>query len=123
MQAGKLDTLILIERKSVATNPTSGVETITWESLVLTADSPPAPVKIWAEVQDALPSKAESVVAGVGIAKSQTRCRLRWRNDIDSSMRVTVYRDPVQVYQIVGGPSDVDGRRVLIELMLEKYSS
>lgn len=123
MLAGKLDTLILIERKTVVPDPIYGTETIVWVPLDETDDSPPLPKKVWAEVQDALPSKAEGVVQGLNVAKNQTRIRLRWRNDVRMDMRVTVYRDPVVVMQIVGGPADVDGRKAMIEIMCERYSS
>jgi head-tail adaptor len=57
------------------------------------------------------------------VARNQTRLRMRWRDDINSSMRVTVHGDSDTVYQIVGGPADIDGRKSMIEMVLEKYSS
>jgi head-tail adaptor len=114
MDAGKLDRRITIERKVVTQDPTYGTELIAWTTV---ADRVPA------EIQDALPSRAESVVLGAGVARSQTRCRLRWRGDIDSSMRVTVHGDTDVIYQIVGGPAEIGGRKDGLELVLERYSS
>jgi len=121
MQAGKFDTLILIERRTVVPDAVYGSDTIVWVPLELSADAV-TPVKFWANVQDALPSKAEGVTQGLPVAKNQTRIRLRWRNDVRSDQRVTVYRDPVVILQIVGGPADIDGRRSEIEIMCERYS-
>ena len=56
------------------------------------------------------------------MARNQTRVRLRYRSDIDSTMRVTVHGDSDVVYQIVGGPAMI-GRKELTELVLERYSS
>jgi hypothetical protein len=38
-------------------------------------------------------------------------------------MRVTLHGDSDVIYQIVGGPADIDGRKSMIEMVLEKYSS
>ena len=122
-QAGKLDRQISIERKQVTLDPVYGTELIEWVPLVAEPGSPTVAVRFWAEVQDALPSKAESVVSGAVVAHNQTRIRMRWRDDIDSSMRVTVHGDSDTVYQIVGGPADIDGRKSQIEIMCERYSS
>ena len=122
-QAGKFDRQISIERKQVTLDPVYGTELVTWIPLVAEAGSPTVAVRFWAEVQDALPSKAEAVTQGLTVARNQTRIRMRWRDDIDSSMRVTVHGDSDVLYQIVGGPADIDGRKSQIEMVLEKYSS
>jgi head-tail adaptor len=114
MQAGRLDRLITIEQKSVTQNTTYGTELITWTTFA---------ALVPAELVDALPSRAEGVVLGVGVAHSQTRCRIRWRAGINSSMRVTVHGDTDVVYQIVGGPAEIGGRQRGLEMVLEKYSS
>lgn len=114
MQAGKLDRRITVEQKAVTQDPTYGTELISWT---------PVAVRVPAEIRDALPGRSEDVVFGVGVANSRTICRLRWRGDIDSSMRVTVHGDTDVVYQIVGGPSEIGGRKDGLELVLERYSS
>jgi len=118
-----MDRQISIERKQVTLDPVYGTELIAWVPLVAEPGSPTVAVRFWAEVQDALPSKAESVTSGLAVARNQTRIRMRWRSDIDSSMRVTVHGDTDVVMQIVGGPADIDGRKSQIEIVCEKYSS
>ena len=74
------------------------------------------------EVDD-FPSRSEAVRMGLAVARNQTRCRMPWRDDVDSSMRVTWHRDSDVVYSIVAGPADFGGNKEAIELMLERYSS
>lgn len=136
MDIGKLDRQITIERKVVTADPEYGTELVTWAPLVLVPVPrkvinwydyffapfhPPVAQRIWAEVQDALPSKAESVVQGLAVARNQVRIRFRWRADVDSSMRVV--DDTNVTMQIVGGPASVGGRKVLTEIVCERYSS
>lgn len=116
MRAGQLDRQILIERKSVTQDPTFGTELVTWVPL--------ASERFWAEVQDALPSRAESVTQGLNVARNQVRVRMRYRDDIDSSMRITVYGDGANtVLQIIGGPAPIAGRKQFLEMMCERISS
>lgn len=123
MSAGRMNRQITIERKQVTQDATFGTEVVTWIPLVAEAGSPTVAVKFWAEVMDALPSRAEAVTQGLQVARNQTRIRLRWRDDIDSSMRVTLHGDTDRVMQIVGGPAEIDGRKDMIELVCERFSS
>jgi len=121
MRAAALDRQILIERKQVTQDPTYGTELVTWVPLSTVSGQPE---RYWAEVQDALPSRSEAVTQGLVVARNQTRLRMRYRSDITSDMRVTVYGDGVNVvYQIVGGPAAIEGRKERIEMVLEKFSS
>lgn len=113
MNSGQLDRQISIERKQVSQDPVYGTEIVTWVLLE----------RFWAEVQDALPSRAEGVTQGLAVARNQTRIRFRYRNDVTSDMRVTVHGDTDVVMQIVGGPAMVGGRKVLTEIVCERYSS
>ncbi len=79
VQAGKLDRQITIERKSVTSDPNYGTEVITWAPLVVLPGSPPVAERFWAEVQDVMPSRSESVLQGLAVARNQTRIRIRWR--------------------------------------------
>ena len=121
--AGTLNRLITIERKQVVQDASYGTEVITWVPLAVLPGSPAVAERFWAEVQDALPSRSESVQQGLAVARNQTRIRIRWRSDVDSSMRITVHGDIDVVYQIVGGPAEIRGRRIMLEMMCEKYSS
>jgi head-tail adaptor len=94
-----------------------------WEPLVSRPGSPPVAVRWRAEVQDVLPSRSEAVRQGLAQARNQVRLRMRWRGDITSAMRVTVHGDSDVVYQIVGGPAEIGGRKVALEMMLERYTT
>lgn len=128
MAAGTFDTPITVERKEVTLDPVYGTEIVSWAPLI-GVGSPLVAVKFWAEVKPVMPSRSESVRQGLAQAREQVRLRLRWRNDIDSTMRVIVARDADDpsdtddIYQIVAGPTDIDGRRNMIEMMLERFSS
>lgn len=119
-----MDRQITIEYPVPTVDPTYGTEIITWSPLVRDGvGSPIIGVRFWAEIQDALPSRSEAVTQGLALARNQTRLRMRWRSDVTSAMRVTVHGDTDTVYQIVGGPAEIGGRKSMIELVLEKYSS
>lgn len=104
-----LDSRVTIEQKSVTQDATYGTEVITWALLAT----------VWAEVRDGLPSRSESVRQGLTQARDQVRVRMRYRADVDSSMRI---RLGDRVLQIVGGPAEI-GRREYMELMCETYST
>ena len=124
MRAGALQRQITVEKKSVTKEATFGTEIVEWVPLVALPGSPVIGERFWAEVQDVLPSRAESVRQGLAVARNQTRLRMRWRNDITSDMRITVHGDGADVvYQIVGGPAEIEGRKERIEMMLERYTS
>jgi len=74
---------------------------------------------IWCNIQDELPSKSESNQNGVVINTKRSRFRARYRNDIDSSMRIIC--DGV-TYQIVSDAAEI-GKKRHIEMMIEKFSS
>lgn len=120
MRAGNLDCRIVIEYPVAAVDATYGTETITWAPLVA-AGSPLAAVPLWAQWQDTLPSRSESVQNGLAMSRNQARIRMRYRADLTSAMRVTDYRTGV-VYQIVGGPATI-GRNQWSEIVVERYSS
>lgn len=118
-----LDRQITIKQKSVTQNSTFGTEVVTWVPLSYLPGSPAVAERYWAEIQDALPSRSEAVRQGLNVARNQSRCRIRWRSDVDSSMRVTVHGDSDVDYAIVGGPAEVGGRKGYIEMVIERVSS
>lgn len=107
-----LDTRSRIEQKIVTQDPDFGTEIVNWARLAV----------VWANVQDVLPSRSESVTQGLAIAKNPTRYRIRYRSDVDSSMRVIIWRPGPVTYQIVGGPAEL-GDKEYCEFMLERFSS
>lgn len=126
MQSGRADRLITIERPQRSTDPQYGTEVVTWVPLEAKPGSPTVAVKFFAEVEDFLPSRSESVTLGLQVARNKTRFRMRWRADVTSDMRVTVHGvtpDQDVLYSIVGGPAQIMGRMAMIEWVGERYSS
>jgi SPP1 family predicted phage head-tail adaptor len=114
--------LITIERPVQTRETAFGSISTAWEPLVGTG-SPVVAEKFWAEVDDVPPSRSEAVRQGLQQARNQVRIRIRWRSDVDSSMRVTVHGDVNVVYQIVGGPAEIGGRKRRLEMVCERYST
>lgn len=112
MNIGTLNTRCRIEQKCVTQDPDYGTEVIEWTTLATT----------WCALQDELPSRSEAVKQGLVTAASRTRVRMRYRTDIDSSMRLVINRPAETIYQIIGGPAML-GNKDGIELFVEKYSS
>lgn len=111
MNAGQLNTRCRVEQKSITQDAVYGTELVTWTTLAT----------VWCNVQDELPSKSEAVRQGLAVATQRARVRMRYRTDIDSSMRVVILPGE-DVYQIVSGPA-VLGNKDGLELFVEKYSS
>ena len=109
---GDLRHRCLIERKSITQDPQYGTEVITWVTVANT----------WCSVEDTPPSRSEAVKNGLATGASQTVVRMRWRTDVDSSMRFTINRPALTVYQIIAGPAEI-GSRQGIEFMIERYAS
>ncbi|HJW51467.1 MAG TPA: head-tail adaptor protein [Burkholderiaceae bacterium] len=116
----RLNRQITIEAKTVAIDGDTGVETVTWAPIEYEDSSTPA--RLWAEVQDIPPSRGEFLAGGLPVGRVLTRIRMRWRSDLSSAMRVVVHGDDDQIFSIVGGPSEVGGRKRFIEITAERYS-
>ena len=124
MRTGQLDRQITIEKKVVVgQDPIYGTDLIDWAPLVAQVGSPVIAVRFWANVEDVPPSRSEAVKQGLVVARNQTKITIRWRSDVDSSMRVKVHGVTDVIYQIVGGPAAVDGRKAFLEMMCERYTS
>lgn len=123
VRSGQHDTQISIWRKSVTQDADFGTPIITRVPLVAQAGSPTIAERFWAEVEDVMPSRSEAVKMGLSVARNQTRIRMRWRNDVDSSMEIVVHGDADVTYQIVAGPAEIEDRKSRIEMMCEKVSS
>lgn len=122
MSLGKYDQQITISRPTTLDGE-FGPQPGPWVPLVALPGSPTVAERFYAEMQDVMPSRSEAVKQGLAVARNQTRCRLPWRDDVDSSMRVTWHRETDVVYAIVGGPADIGKRKEAIEIMLERFSS
>lgn len=122
MNSGKYKHQITVTRPSTIDGE-FGPQPGPFVPLVALSGSPTVGERFWAEMQDVMPSRSEAVKQGLAVARNQTRCRMRWRDDVDSSMRVTWHRETDVVYAIIAGPADLGGRKEEIEMVLERYSS
>ena len=129
MKQERYDREISVHRIAVAgdegwldVDPTYGTPLPVWVPLVAQDGSPPVAERFPANVKDVLPSRSEAVKQGLVVARNQTRIRMRYRSDIDSSMRVTLHGGTDVVYQIVGGPAAI-GRNKELEIVCERFSS
>jgi len=109
MLAGKLDRRATILQRAEAQDATYGTIAVTWQTLAT----------VWAEVQDMIPSRAERMAEGVSIARRPCRVRMRYRADVDSTMRLSV---DGREMRIIAGPAEL-GRREGIELVCESLTT
>ena len=109
LSAGDLDRRIQFQRPVITRDPTYNTSKTTWE--------PHA--KVWAQVRDVLPSRAESVDENASLQQRPSRIRMRFREDITADMRV-IYRG--RVMEIVSGPAEL-GRREGLELIVQELST
>ncbi len=102
----------------------------TFEHLVVTGQDPVfggdvtewRPLRTaWMEVQDVLPSRAESVKLGLTVAINQVRVRYNYSTDVTSAMRIRISGAVERLLQIVAGPA-VLGAKEYSEVMCEVVS-
>ena len=113
MRAGQLDQRITLERKTVTQDPDYGTEVVTWTVFAS---------RIAAQVQDVLPSRAETAGQGIALATQPARIRIRYLAGITSDMRVVVHGATDRLMQITAGPAEL-GRRERTEFMVAHYST
>lgn len=81
---------------------------------------------VWAEVQDILPSRAESITEGVNIARRPCRVRFYYRDDVTPDMLFRVLgRAPEEGdrdLRIIAGPAEL-GFRHRVEFVAEDLTS
>lgn len=106
------NTRVRVEKKVTTTDPIYGTEVISYELLGLA----------WAEVQDKLPSRDEALMDVIAMSSIRARLRLRYRTDLDSSMRFIIMRPESTIWGIIGGPATI-GAKEGIEFLIEKKSS
>lgn len=107
--AGRLKERVTIMHRIETQEPVYGTTVVTWEPLAT----------VWAEVQDILPSRSESIAEGISLARRPARVRMRYRDDLDSSMRLVVNGRSLN---IVAGPAEL-GFRDGLEFMAEELST
>lgn len=113
--ASKLNRRVRIERP-IADDSLDGAGSGTWTSIK----------EVWAEVQDALPSRAERLADGINVTTRPARVRMRYREGVTSDMRLVLLRKvgaaliPEREMQITAGPA-ILGNRDGLEFMVEDY--
>lgn len=112
MRAGEMRSRIRIERKAVDIDPEYGTTTEQWLPFA----------EVWAEIEDQLPTKAESTTHGLRIATSQVRIRIRYLAGVTAAMRIVELNGMQRTLQITAGPAMTQWRENL-EIMAESYSS
>lgn len=109
----KCDEKVTIEHLVGDPDPVYGTETKTWVPLL---------VRYWANVQDVLPSRAETVKNGLGKSVQRARLRMQGAQAVRVDMRVILHSRGDRVMQIIAGPALLDDR-VHTEFQLEGYSN
>lgn len=112
LNIGALNRRITIQKKSVTYDSDYGTEVITWITHAT----------VWANIQDALPSKDESSANDIKINTGRTRIRIRYLSTVTSDMRIKLTDRSDKILQIVGGPAEL-GRRDGMEMMAEYYTT
>lgn len=74
---------------------------------------------LYCNIQDVLPSRSEKIKEGLAVGAKQARLRIRYRKDLDSSMRVII---DGSTYQIISDFAEL-GNKEYSEAMIEKYTS
>lgn len=98
-----------IEQKSVTLDYQYRTETVQWVLVGV----------VWCNIQDVLPSRSDAIKNDIAIGSKQARLRMRYRKDLDSSMRFVI--DGV-VFQIISDFAEI-GKQQHMECMIEKYTS
>lgn len=124
MRAGKLNREITVMRKAVESDPNYGTEVVTWVPLSVLPGSPEVAERFAAEIISVPLNRDEGEFrSDLAISRIQQTVRMRWRNDIDSTMRVILHGDTDRTMEIIGGPTEIGGRKEAIEMLCEEISS
>lgn len=107
-----LNTKVSIEKPVESKDPKYGTRSTEWVTVA---------TRIWANLQDTLPSRAEKSENGLRTATQSTRLRIRVGRTIEPKMRVILHGRGDKIMQIVSGPAILDGR-MFQECMLEAYT-
>lgn len=113
MDAGRLNTRVRIEQKSVTRDANYGSEVVSWVTLAT----------VWAEVEDVLEVAThggEATAQQLRVLTRPTKVCMRYRGDVTSAMRIFMIARS-RTLQIVSVAET--GRRDGLELMCEEYSS
>ncbi|MGZ8339141.1 MAG: phage head completion protein [Telluria sp.] len=107
----KCDEKVSIEHDTGGIDPDYGTPVENWVVLL---------DHYWANVQDELPSRAESVENGLKSNTQKSRLRMQGAGSVTGKMRAVLHGRGDKVMQIVSGPAMLDDR-VHYEFRLEAY--
>lgn len=124
MKPPRLNRRITVEVPTITKDPTYQSNVPGWAPLVALPGSPVIGAKFAAEVQDVLPSRSEEGdLRGLQVSRRRSRVRMRWRSDMNATMRITIHGDINRVAQIVTEPAEILGPKRYIEFMVEDFST
>lgn len=112
MNNGKRFSRIRILQKNVTRDPVYGTEVDGWTTFA----------EVSAEVQDVLPSKAESTDNAIRIENRPARIRTQYIPELTSDMRIVLLDRGDRLMRIVSGPAEL-GRKSGTEVMAEEYTT
>lgn len=106
---GELDRRVTLERPLITRDAATGAQLVAW----------PVLDTVWAQVLESAPADDEEQRTGVLTYSRPTRIRLRWRADVEPTLRVRL-DDGVRLLQITGTAQL--GRREFLELACREWS-
>lgn len=109
LKAGNLDQRITFEERTTDQEDIYGTNEGGWVDYAT----------VWAQVQDLLPSRNEGIESNIEISRRPCRIRIRYRNDINSAMRIDL---DGRKLRILSAPAEL-GRREGIELLAEELTT
>lgn len=110
--ARSFDRRIRIEQQGTTTDATYGPQPGSWTTFAT----------LWANVQEVLPSRGESIAEGIRIAERPARVRTRYVSGITSAMRVVYLDRGDRVMKIITPPVEI-GRKQGLEFFVADYST
>jgi len=113
---------VRLNERATVQKPPEGKDPTYGRKPAASAPWPAVAENIWVEVQDVLPSRAESTTNGVKRAAKQARLRLRKQIAIAADMRVVLHGRGDRVMQVIAGPALLDDR-THNECMLEEIGN
>jgi SPP1 family predicted phage head-tail adaptor len=108
LNIGMLDSLVTIEKKSVTRDAVTGAEVVTWTPTTTA----------WARVVESATASDESLRSGMATYARPTRVLMRWREDVDPTMRVDLGSGR---YLQITGTAQI-GRREGLEMACKEWA-
>jgi SPP1 family predicted phage head-tail adaptor len=114
VKVGQLDRRIEIQRQVNVQSGTSGRQHGAWVTVAT----------VWANVQDVMPSRDESMTANaLEVSKQRARIRIRWNPVLAADCRIRISKPTLRTLQVISPPAEIGGRRNFMEFMAEEVST